>query len=85
MIQGGGAKQGTKAPRTLTAEFSDRKHTRGVLSMARLGGQDNSATSEFFVMHARYPSLDNKYTAFGEVLEGLDVVDANRHPPATLK
>ncbi len=76
MIQGGGAKPGSKAPRTVNAEFNDRKHTRGVLSMARLGGgQVNSATSEFFVMHARYPSLDGQYTAFGELLEGLEVVD----------
>ncbi|MEZ6020542.1 MAG: peptidylprolyl isomerase [Planctomycetota bacterium] len=75
MIQGGRNKQGTKAPRTLNAEFSDRKHVRGVLSMARLGDDINSATTEFFLMHVRYPSLDGKYTAFGQTIEGLEVID----------
>ena len=50
------------------------KHTRGVLSMAR--AQDpNSAGSQFFIMHADAPYLDGNYAAFGEVVEGLDVVD----------
>ncbi|MEZ5976547.1 MAG: peptidylprolyl isomerase [Planctomycetota bacterium] len=75
MIQGGRNKQGIKAPRTLNAEFSDRKHVRGVLSMARLGDDINSATTEFFLMHVRYPSLDGKYTAFGQTIEGLEVID----------
>lgn len=51
------------------------KHTRGVLSMAR--AQDpNSASSQFFIMHADAPHLDGSYAAFGHVLEGMDVVDA---------
>ncbi len=75
MIQGGRSKGGLKAPRNVDAEFNDRKHTPGVLSMARLDGQPNSASSEFFVMHARYPSLDGKYSGFGKIIEGLDVVD----------
>ncbi len=50
------------------------KHTRGVLSMAR--AQDpNSAGSQFFIMHADAPYLDGNYAAFGEVVEGMDVVD----------
>lgn len=50
------------------------KHTRGVLSMAR--AQDpNSAGSQFFIMHADAPYLDGNYAAFGEVIEGMDVVD----------
>ena len=50
------------------------KHTRGVLSMAR--AQDpNSAGSQFFIMHADAPYLDGNYAAFGEIVEGLDVVD----------
>ena len=50
------------------------KHSRGVLSMAR--AQDpNSAGSQFFIMHADAPYLDGNYAAFGEIVEGLDVVD----------
>ena len=77
MIQGGdpsGTGSGS-GPRKLQAEFSDRKHVPGVLSMARLGHDVNSATSQFFVMHAAYPSLDGQYTAFGKLVSGLDVVD----------
>ncbi|HBI85579.1 MAG TPA: peptidylprolyl isomerase [Ruminococcus sp.] len=49
-------------------------HKRGVLSMAR--AQDpNSAGSQFFIMHADAPYLDGNYAAFGEVVEGMDVVD----------
>lgn len=50
------------------------KHTRGVISMAR--SQDpNSAGSQFFIMHKDAPHLDGQYAAFGEVVEGMDVVD----------
>ncbi len=56
------------------AEFNDIKHVRGIVSMAR--AQDpNSASSQFFIMVAAYPSLDGKYSAFGHVVEGMDVVD----------
>lgn len=51
------------------------KHTRGVISMARAQAY-NSASSQFFIMHADYPSLDGSYAAFGEVIDGMDVVDA---------
>jgi len=58
----------------LPAEFNSRKHERGILSMAR--AQDpNSAGSQFFIMHQDYPSLDGKYTVFGQVISGLEVVD----------
>lgn len=50
------------------------KHTRGVLSMARAGHPD-SAGSQFFIMHADASYLDGNYAAFGEIIEGLDVVD----------
>lgn len=50
------------------------KHTRGVLSMAR-ANDPNSAGSQFFIMHADAPYLDGKYAAFGEVVEGIEVVD----------
>lgn len=64
----------------LDAEFNDIPHTRGILSMAR--SQDvNSAGSQFFVMHAAYPSLDGKYTVFGEVIDGIEVVDFIANAP----
>ena len=57
------------------AEFNPTPHEIGVLSVAR--SQDpNSAGSQFFVVHAEHaPHLDNQYTAFGIVSEGLDVLD----------
>ena len=51
------------------------KHDKGVLSMAR-SMSPNSGGSQFFVMHAKSPHLDNQYAGFGQVIEGLDVVDA---------
>jgi peptidyl-prolyl cis-trans isomerase B (cyclophilin B) len=58
----------------LKAEFNDTKHTRGILSAARTPDPD-SAGSQFFIMHGDAPSLDNQYSAFGKVSEGMDVVD----------
>ena len=58
----------------LDAEFNDIPHTRGILSMAR-SRDVNSAGSQFFVMHAEYPSLNGQYTVFGEVIDGIEVVD----------
>lgn len=49
-------------------------HTRGVLSMAR-ATDPNSASSQFFIVHKDYPSLDGNYAAFGKVFAGMDVVD----------
>ena len=74
--RGATGEPGTGGPgHRLQAEFSDLPHTRGTVSMAR--GQDpNSAGSQFFVVqgeHARH--LDGKYTVFGMVEEGLDVLD----------
>lgn len=58
----------------INAEFNDIKHDRGILSAAR--SQDpNSAGSQFFLMVKRSPHLDGQYSAFGQVLEGMDVVD----------
>ena len=50
------------------------KHTRGVISMARSQNRD-SASSQFFIMHADAPHLDGQYAAFGKVVEGIEVVD----------
>ena len=54
---------------------NELKHKRGVLSMARTM-MPNSAGSQFFIMHAKAPHLDNQYAAFGQLTEGLDVLDA---------
>ena len=51
------------------------KHKRGVISMAR-AMNSNSAGSQFFIMHQDAPHLDGQYAAFGQVTEGMDVVDA---------
>lgn len=79
VIQGGCPKgDGTGGPGwNVKAEFNDRKHDKGVLSMARSGHPD-SAGSQFFICLGRdhCQHLDNQYTAFGRVLSGLDVVDA---------
>lgn len=76
MIQGGCPQgTGTGGPGYhIKAEFSNRKHTRGVISMAR--SQDpNSAGSQFFIMHQAAPHLDGQYTCFGQVVSGIEVVD----------
>jgi cyclophilin family peptidyl-prolyl cis-trans isomerase len=62
------------SPNRLKAEFSSIPHKRGILSMARSGHPD-SGSSQFFICVADVPSLDNQYTVFGEVTEGMDVVD----------
>jgi len=58
----------------LKAEFSNEKHVRGTVSMAR-ASDPNSADSQFFIMFAPAPSLDGKYTIWGEVVSGMDNVD----------
>jgi peptidyl-prolyl cis-trans isomerase B (cyclophilin B) len=84
MIQGGDpltkdeSKQdrwGTGGPEyQIKAEFNDRPHTRGVLSMAR--SQDpNSAGSQFFICHGDPRFLDKQYTAFGKLIKGDDVLE----------
>lgn len=58
----------------INAEFNDRKHVRGVISMAR--SQDiNSAGSQFFICHGDPSFLDGKYTAFGKLIKGDDVLE----------
>jgi len=58
----------------IKAEFNDKPHRRGTLSMARAAHPD-SAGSQFFICVADAPFLDGKYTVFGEVLKGIEVVD----------
>ncbi len=83
MIQGGDpnskdedrSNDGTGGPGyTIPAEFSQEKHKRGILSMAR-GGDPNSAGSQFFIVVKESPWLDGQYTVFGRVVEGMDVAD----------
>ena len=59
--------------RNLQPEFNDTPHDRGIVSMARLD-DPASASSSFFIVLARTPALDGKYTVFGRVIDGLDVV-----------
>jgi peptidyl-prolyl cis-trans isomerase B (cyclophilin B) len=84
MIQGGcpntrdGAtgQPGTGGPgHKVMAEFNDTRHERGVVSMAR-SADPNSAGSQFFIVHGQHArQLDGRYTAFGMVEEGLEVLD----------
>ena len=65
---------GTGGPgHTIKAEFNDRKHQRGVISMARSQNPD-SAGSQFFICLADAAFLDRKYTAFGRLVRGDDVL-----------
>jgi len=59
---------------TIKAEFSDIPHSRGILSMARSSDPD-SAGSQFFIVLNDSRFLDNQYTVFGRVINGMDVVD----------
>lgn len=82
MIQGGDPKgTGTGGPGyCIRGEFTnngfqnDLKHTPGVLSMARTMDPD-SAGSQFFIIHEASPHLDGDYAAFGQIIEGMDVVN----------
>jgi cyclophilin family peptidyl-prolyl cis-trans isomerase len=58
----------------LQPEFNPTPHDRGILSMAH-GDDPASATSSFFIVLARNQGLDNQYTVFGRVVDGLDVID----------
>ncbi|MGB2717188.1 MAG: peptidylprolyl isomerase [Vicinamibacterales bacterium] len=63
-----------KLVRPLRPEFSDTPHTKGILSMAR-GDDPASATTSFFIVTGNANSLDGKYTVFGRVTDGMNVVD----------
>jgi cyclophilin family peptidyl-prolyl cis-trans isomerase len=83
MIQGGDPNTVSGSPATwgtggsgknIAAEFNSVKHKRGIVSMARSTSPD-SASSQFFVMVADAPSLDNQYSVFGQVTKGMEVAD----------
>lgn len=66
----------------INAEFNDRPHVRGVISMAR-SNDPNSAGSQFFICHGTASSLDRKYTAFGKLIRGDDVLEKIATAPVT--
>ncbi len=82
MIQGGdpqgtgmgGSKDKIKGEFAANGVKNPIRHTRGVISMARAFDK-NSASSQFFIMHADAPHLDGQYAAFGRVISGMEVVD----------
>ncbi|MBI4825317.1 MAG: peptidylprolyl isomerase [Nitrospirae bacterium] len=76
MIQGGDPSgNGTGGPGySVKAEFNDKSHKRGIVSMARSSNPD-SAGSQFFICVADSKFLDKQYTVFGEVVSGMDAVD----------
>lgn len=82
MIQGGdplgngmgGARNNIPGEFRANGHNNPMKHERGVISMAR-AFDPNSASSQFFIMHADAPHLDGQYAAFGKVVSGMDAVD----------
>lgn len=59
----------------LPAEFSNVKHKRGSVAMARLGHDINSASTQFYITYGAQPHLDGSYTIFAEVVKGMENVD----------
>ena len=82
MIQGGdplgngmgGSEKRIKGEFAANGHPNPIRHVRGVISMAR-SMDKNSASSQFFIMHADAPHLDGQYAAFGKVVEGIETVD----------
>ncbi len=77
VIQGGCPKgDGSGGPGyTINAEFNDRPHVKGSVAMARSPQKPDSGGSQFYIARTKLPSLDKKYTVFGEVTSGFDVID----------
>ena len=83
MIQGGDPEgTGKGGPGySIKGEFTNNnfdnplKHTRGVISMARSPYSNDSAGSQFFIIVADSPHLDNDYASFGKVIEGMEIAD----------
>lgn len=83
VIQGGDPNSRNRDPRDdgfggpgyrIAAEFNDTPHLRGTVSMAR-GAQPDTAGSQFFIVLDDHHDLDGQYTAFGRVIEGIEVAD----------
>ncbi len=84
LMQGGdptGTGRGESGQPTIKGEFSANgvnnniSHVRGTISMARKSNDNDSATSQFFIVLADYPGWDGQYAAFGHVISGMDVID----------
>jgi peptidyl-prolyl cis-trans isomerase B (cyclophilin B) len=74
--------QGQPGQKTVAAEFSKTlNHVRGTVSMARKDNDVNSATSQFFICVAPEKQWDGRYSIFGHVVEGMNVVDTIAHAP----
>lgn len=92
MIQGGdpegtgmgGAKNNIVGEFRANGHNNPLKHTRGVISMAR-AYDPNSASSQFFIMHADAPHLDGQYAAFGKVVSGMETVDEIASVPTDMR
>ncbi len=65
---------GSKYP-NLKAEFSSVPFKKGIVGMARRGGDNDSANSQFFIMYGTASSLNGQYTVIGEVISGMNVVE----------
>ena len=66
---------GTGALSQVADEFTDIKHARGTVSAVRIPGQANSGGAQFFICASPQPQLDGQFSAFGQVTEGIEVVD----------
>jgi peptidyl-prolyl cis-trans isomerase B (cyclophilin B) len=66
---------GTGALNEMADEFSDIKHVRGTVSTVRIPSRANSGGAQFFICASPQPQLDGQYSAFGQVSEGLEIVD----------
>jgi len=77
----GGSEEMIKGEFSLNGVENSLSHTRGVLSMARRGASPdteetmNSASSQFFIVHADSTYLDGNYASFGKVINGLEIID----------
>lgn len=66
---------GTGALNQIADEFSDLKHVRGTVSTVHIPGTANSGGAQFFICASPQPQVDGQFSAFGQVTEGIDVVD----------
>lgn len=69
------AQWGTGGLNLLKDEFSDIKHVRGTVSTVRIPGKADSGGAQFFICASAQPPLDGQFSAFGQVTEGLEIVD----------
>ena len=86
VVQGGCPKgDGTGGPGyTIAAELSERPHVKGTVAMAR-GSALDSAGSQFYIARTTLPHLDKKYTVFGQMTSGFDVLDKIKQGDAIKK